>query len=87
MKHLNTWIILVGAVGAFFSGFFFWMAYSSHQDAERLRRQGRYTYVEVLGKHTSSPGDGSSTSHYVDVKPLDAPGETRRITCSVAGGT
>ncbi|MCX6929025.1 MAG: hypothetical protein NT154_38300 [Verrucomicrobia bacterium] len=37
--------------------------------------------------HTSSPGDGSSTFHYIDVKPLDRVDETRRITCRVAPST
>jgi hypothetical protein len=42
MKRILNVVILVGLVGAFFSGFVYWMANSSHQDAERRRRQGEY---------------------------------------------
>jgi hypothetical protein len=85
MKRLGTLIILLGTIGAFISGFVFWMANSSHQEAERLRRQGRHCDVEVVGKRTSSPGDGSSTFHYIDVKPLDRGDEARAISVSVVG--
>jgi hypothetical protein len=87
MKRLSILVILVGAVGAFFSGFVFWMANSSHQDAERLRRNGRYCAVEVVRKHTSSPGDSSSTLHYLDIKPLDRGDEARTISVTVVGET
>ena len=87
MRRFSTLIILLGCVGALFSAFVFWMANSSHQQAERLRREGWHCDVEVLGKRTSSPGDGSSTFHYVDVKPLGRGDEARPISVSVVGST
>ncbi len=42
MKRFLNLVILVSVVGAFFSGFVYWMASSSHQDAERRRHQGEY---------------------------------------------
>jgi hypothetical protein len=44
MKRLVNLVILVSLVGVFFSGFVFWMANSSHQEAERLRQQGVYIH-------------------------------------------
>ena len=40
MKRFLNLLILVALVGVFFSGFVCWMATSSHQEAERLRRRG-----------------------------------------------
>jgi Na+/H+-translocating membrane pyrophosphatase len=42
MKRFLNLVILVGLVGVFFSAFAYWMANSSHQDAERRRHQGEY---------------------------------------------
>jgi hypothetical protein len=87
MKRLTNALILVAALGAFFSGFVFWMAHLSHQQAEHLRRHGRYCEVDVVGMHTSSPGDGSSTSHYVEIHPVGAAADSVRIVCGVVPST
>ena len=42
MKRFLSLVILVSLVGVFFSGFLYWMASSSHVEAERRRRQGEY---------------------------------------------
>lgn len=83
MRQLTNIVILIGMAGIFFSGFVFWMAHSSHQEADRLRRHGEYCDVEVVGKRTSSGGDGSSTSHYVDVRPVSRDGNSPPIQCGV----
>ena len=87
MRRFTNALLLVAAVGAFFSGFVFWMAHSSHQQANELRQHGRYCDVEVVGMHTSSPGDGSSTSHYVEIQPVGASTGSPRITCQVVAST
>ncbi len=42
MKRLLNLVILGSLVGVFFSGFVYWIANSSHRDAERRRHQGEY---------------------------------------------
>jgi len=83
VRQLTNIVILVGMAGVFFSSFVFCMANSSHQKADRLRRHGERCDVEVVGKKTSSGGDGSSTSYYVDVRPLSRETTSPPIQCGV----
>ena len=83
MRRLTNLVILIGAAGVFFSGFVFWMADSSHQEAERLRRQGEYCDVEVIRKETSSGGYGSSPSYFVHVNPVNRTDRSQPIQCEV----
>jgi hypothetical protein len=87
MKPLFNLMILAGVAGAFFSGFVFWMANSSHQKAERLRQHGDYCDVQVADKKTSSPGDGSSNNYYVYVRRVSQDGDGPLIQCSVGSST
>ncbi len=84
MKPLFNLMILGGITGGFFSGFVFWMANSSHQQAERLRQHGEYCDVQVFDKKTSSPGDGSSQNYSVYVRRLNQTGDQPLIQCEVA---
>jgi len=83
MKRLFNLIVLVGVVGAFFSGFVFWMADSSHQHAEHLRQTGEYCDVQVVDKKTSSPGDRSSDNYYVYVRRVGPKIDAPLIQCAV----
>ncbi len=83
MKLLFNLVILGGIVGAFFSGFVFWIANSSHQQAERLRQHGEYCDVRVVDKKTSSPGDGSSENYYVYVRRMNQKDDQPLIQCAV----
>lgn len=87
MKRLGSLLVFLGSACAFFAGLVYWMANSSHQEAERLRQRGKYCEVEVLEKHVSSPGDGTSTFYYVDIKPTVQAPERQRITCKVGHTT
>jgi len=87
MRQLTTIMVLVGAAGAFFSGFVFWMANSSHQKAEHLRRDGEYCDVEVVRKWASSDGDGASMSYYVDLRPVNRASNSQPIQHEVVHST
>ena len=87
MKTLSSAIILFSFLGAFLCGFVFWMANSSHQQAEHLRQNGRYSDVKITRRFSSSPGDGSSTVYYVEVLPVGAIPAPKPITCSVVYST
>lgn len=83
MRELTNLAIWLGAAGVFSSGFVFWMADSSHQEGERLRRLGEYCEVEVVRKERSSDADGSSMSYYVHVKPVNRANKAEPIQCDV----
>jgi hypothetical protein len=81
MKRLVNLVILVSLAGVFFSGFVFWMASFSHQEAERLRQHGEYCDVVVVGKEKSS--GGKSTFYYVHVRPVNREATAPPLRCSV----
>jgi len=87
MKQLTSLAIWLGLVGVFSSCFVFWMANSSHQEGERLRRHGEYCQVEVVRKERSSDADGSSMSYYVHVKPVNRADTAEPIQCDVQYST
>jgi hypothetical protein len=87
MKSLLSAIILFSFLGAFLCGFVFWMANSSHQQAEQMRQHGRYSDVEITRMFSSSPSDGSSTFYYVEVQPVGAISDPKLIRCSVVYST
>lgn len=87
MKSLTGIIILLSLGGAFGCGCVYWMANSSHRQAEQLRQHGRYSDVEIKRMYSSSPGDGSSTFYYIDVQPVGAFRDSKSIPCSVVSST
>jgi len=87
MRELTKLAIWLGAAGVFASGFVFWMANSSHQEAERLRQHGEYCDVEIIRKEKSSDADGSSYSYYVHVNPLNRANGSQPIPCEVLYST
>jgi hypothetical protein len=82
MRELTKLMIFVGSAGLFASGFVFWMANSSHREAERLRRHGEYCDVEIIRRERSSDAEGSP-SYYVQVKPVNRADRPEPIQCEV----
>ncbi|MFA6101985.1 MAG: hypothetical protein WCV67_02335 [Victivallaceae bacterium] len=90
MKTLLAIVIVISAIGAFFSGFVFWMANSSYQDAERLRLHGEYCDVVVARQTTSAPSggkSGGSTFYYIDIKLVNRTNNSQPIRCGVSQST
>lgn len=87
MKLLFSIVTAICAIGAFFSGFAYWIADSSYQDAERLRQHGEYCDVVVVSLDKSSPtgGRNGNTAHYyANIRPVNQANNSQTVRCGIA---